>query len=73
MNFCSTVMPLNTLICESAVVTRISDGFPGANCTTTFLLHEFFDREEEQQRASTWNPVIFFACDLRFLDMFMSI
>jgi len=33
-------MPLNTRICESADVTKISDGFPGANYTTnaTFLL-----------------------------------
>jgi hypothetical protein len=27
-------MPLNTRICESADVTSISDGFPGANYTT---------------------------------------
>lgn len=26
-------MPLNTRICESADVTKISDGFPGANYT----------------------------------------
>lgn len=33
LNFWRTVMPLKTRICESADVTRISDGFAGANCT----------------------------------------
>jgi hypothetical protein len=48
-------MPLNTLICESAVVTRISDGFPGANCIQPqFLLHEFFDREEKAAELSEY-------------------
>jgi hypothetical protein len=34
-------MPLNTLICESADVTKISDGFPGANYTSnaTFYIY----------------------------------
>ena len=38
MNFWRTVMPLNTRICESADVTRISDGFPGANYTANYTI-----------------------------------
>ena len=38
LNFWRTVMPLNTRICESADVTRISDGFPGANYTANYTI-----------------------------------
>ena len=36
-------MPLNTRICESADVTKISDGFPGANCTSNACNLLFLD------------------------------
>jgi hypothetical protein len=35
-------MPLKTRICESADVTRISDGFPGANCTNNRAMIDYY-------------------------------
>jgi hypothetical protein len=90
LNFWSTVIPLNTRICESADVTRISDGFPGANYIYIQPMQDMISSSTQvtqlgrtenfgiivamdKYSSSTWNPVIFFACDRRFFDMLMSI